>query len=647
MSQASKLVDYAVSNNIAEMLDDETLAKIAEKVKQEADIDKLSMSEWMDRNNKAMEIAMQIQTKKTFPWEGASNVMYPLITNGAITFAAREYPQIVRGQVVVDAAVFGKDKDGTKVAKGRRLSKHMSWQLLVESDTWEGDTDKMLATLAVIGTVFRKGYYNPTSGKPCFEVCRPDHIYINNNIQSVETARRITHVCYLYLNQIVEKARQGLFCEYDDAVLQVNTYGEEIDSQDSDKPHEIFEQHRYLDLDEDGYQEPYIVTYHVGSGKILSIVARYDVEDIMYTDDQKKIKCINPTQYFIDYHFLPSPEGKFLSLGLGTLLYPLNETVNTTINQIIDSGTLLNAQPMFIAGTARIDAKMIKLQPGKINKIEGLGSQTLRDSLMQLPLLPPSPVLQNLLEYLVDAGKELAGTTEILTGQQPSQNSPATTVLALIKQGLVQYNAVHKRVLRSLKKEFGLLYKLNSKYLNLETYLNMIDDENASADDYKSMDMDVRPIADPNMASETQRLAKAQAVYQLQEVDRRAAAGFMLDAMDVEDYEVQSLLPPIDPQNPPPPPPDAQKDLAQAELFHAQAASLGIVSKADAAKLELDMQKSQREHELNTAHAIADIEVKQSNVKVNNTQAVKNLADAEKAKKEADYVGHEPVSKPK
>ncbi len=304
MTQASKLVEFATSNNIAELLSDEQLDAIAEKVKQEADIDKMSMSEWMDRNNKAMEIAMQIQKAKTFPWPGASNVMYPLITNGAITFAAREYPQIVRGQVVVEAAVFGKDPDGTKVGKGRRLSKHMSWQLLVESDTWEADTDKMLATLAVIGTVFRKGYYDTTSGKPCFENCRPDHIYINNNVQSLETARRITHVCYLYLNDITERARQGLYCDYDADMLTNMSESPEVDSNDSDKPHEIFEQHRFLDLDEDGYQEPYIVTYHVGSGKILRICARYGVEDIMYTADNKKIKCIKPTQYFIDYHFL-------------------------------------------------------------------------------------------------------------------------------------------------------------------------------------------------------------------------------------------------------------------------------------------------------------------------------------------------------
>lgn len=650
MSTIDKLVALATSDNIANDLDEEKLNEIADKVKKEADIDRDSMAEWMERNQLAMRIALQLKEEKTFPWRKAADVMYPLITNGGITFAAREYPQIVRGQTVVDAAVFGKDIDNSRLKKARRLSKHMSWQLLVDSDSWEADTDSLLSMLAIVGTVFRKGYFHVPMNKPIFSVCRPDHVYINNNVKSLESARRITHVVYSYLNDIVENMNSGLYKSYDieELVSAQNQYSDDIKEQnDADAPHELLEQHRFLDLDGDGYQEPYIVTYHVASGKILRIVARYSLEKycLTMTDDGEKVRCIVPEVYFTDYHFLPSPDGKFLSLGLGSLLYPINETINTVFNQLIDSGTLANAQPILMSGMARIGAPNIELSPGKINIIESIGSQSIQDSIMHLPLMPPSPVLMQLLQLLLDAGKEIAGVTEILTGQQPTQNSPATSVMALIKQGLVQYNAIHKRVLRSFKKEFLLLYKLNSKHLDIDKYLTMMNDPEASAEDYKSLDVDIRPVSDPNMASDTQRLAQAQAIYQMPEVDRRAATLFMLDAMDIEESEQVKLVPPIDPENPPPLPPQAQKDLAQAEFFHAQAAQIGIVVKGDAAKMEIDMQKSMQDFQLKQASTLKDLEVKDSQIKVNHGQAVKNLADAEKAKKEADYVGKDkPVS---
>lgn len=637
-----KLLKLASSLNIAEDLSEEELSKIAGKVKTETDIDKTSMQEWMERNDDAMKIALQAKSEKTFPWAGCSDVKFPLITNGALTFAAREYPQIVRGQTVVDAALFGRDMDGTKCKKAKRLSRHMSWQLLVDSDGWEADTDKLLSMLAVVGTVFRKGYFDTATNKPIFETCRPDRICINNNVKSLENARRITHITYSYLNDIIENMNQGLYCEYDakDLCNGMNVYTGTVQSfDDSDSPHELLEQHRYLDLDGDGYQEPYIVTYHTGSNKILRIVARYSADSIKMTSDGKKVKAIIADNYFTDYHFLPSPDGKFLSCGLGTLLYPLNESINTTINQMIDSGTLINSQPIIMSAMARVGSPEIKLAPGTINRIEGLGSLALKDSIMNLPLLPPSPVLLNLLQLLLDAGKEIAGITEILTGQQPSQNSPATTVLALIKQGLVQYNAIHKRVLRSFKKEFLLLYKLNSQFLDVEKYLNMMDDPEASVDDYRELDIDIRPVSDPNMSSETQRLTKAQAIYQLPEVDRRAAANNMLVSMDVEDYIISQLLPPVDPNAPPPP--DVQKMLAEAKKINTEAESL--VMDHQRAQQELDFKK--RSETLKMAEIETNSKVGDSQEKLNHALAVKALADAEKAKKEANYVGSQPTVK--
>jgi chaperonin GroES len=627
---ADKIIKLASSINIADDLSESELKEIGEKVIKEAELDKQSMEPWLDRIKNAMDIAMQIVEKKNFPWEGAANVKFPLITNGAITFASREYPQIVRGNQVVGAAIFGKDTDGSKKRRAERISNFMSWQLLVDSDDWEADTDKLLVMLAVIGTVFRKSYHNPILSKPITEVCRPDQIIINNNVKSLETARRISHRIFFYINDIVEMMRLGYFTEHDIKCFdEINGLdNSEIQINDPDRPHELIEQHRYLDLDGDGYQEPYIVTVHAASKKVLRIVARFDLQGVEYTNENK-IKFIRPIHYFTDFHFLPSPDGKFLSLGLGTLLDPLNRSINSLINQLLNSGTLLNAQPVIIGSGARIKASEFTLAPGTMNKVEGMGGK-LTDNIMPLPLTPPSPVLFQLLGLMIDVGKELASITDILQGKQPTQNSPATTVLSLIKQGLVQYNAIHKRVLRSFKKEFQKLYRLNHDYLDINKYLAMIDDPEASEKDFDLEDLDIRTVSDPNMASDVQRLAKAQSVYQMPEVDRRAAAEYLLDSLDVEDYEMEMLLPPIDPQAPPPP--EVQKILAEAEFKKAETQSVMLDHRAKAADLEL----SQKKLEISMQDLRRKYEETLATNEMLRAQATKMLADAYKAKKDAD-----------
>ncbi len=470
MANHDKLLKYQASDNVAEYLDEETLSKIADRVIQDFKVDEDSMAPWMERTKKGMEIALQIVKEKTFPWKGAANVKFPLITNGAITFASREYPQLVRGSQVVEATIIGQDPDGSRTARAERLSKYMSWQLLEDSDEWEVDTDKLLVMLAVLGTVFRKAYYDPVLNKPSFDLCRPDHIVVNDNIKKLEKARRITHKLFMYDNDLVERMRMSLFSEFEVETLQKSldtTINNELtDPRDEDRAHFILEQHRFLDLDEDGYAEPYIVTVHKDSRKVLRIKARFDIggEDIKF-NDKDQVKYIRPINYFTDFHFLPSPNGKFFSLGFGNLLYPINHSIDTLINQLLDSGTLANMQTGFLSSACRIKENDIFLGPGKWKKLEGIRGDVDKH-ISALPIHDPSTVLFQLLGLLINIGKELASVSDILQGNQPTQNSPATTVLALIKQGLVQYNAIHKRVLRSFKKEFDKLYYLNCLYLN-------------------------------------------------------------------------------------------------------------------------------------------------------------------------------------
>lgn len=626
-----KLVKLASLPNIADVLEKDQLLKIATDCQQGYELDKSSMHDWLERNKEAMKIAMQEVDKTSYPWQDAANVKYPLITQGAISFAARAYPQLIRNNKIVQCAVYGKQVDQANELRAKRVGAFMSWQLLVQSDTYEADTDKLLKMIAVIGTAFRKCYFNPITNRPVFELCQPDQIFVNANIPSLERARRISHLKYLYANEIIENQRLGLFSDFDVKELEgINT-----DTHDNDSPYQLVEQHTFIDLDGDGYKEPYIVVYQPDTLKICRIVSRFKLENVVtVTNEPSKIKYIKPDQYFTDFHYQPSPDGKFFSQGLGTLLLPLNVSINKSINQLLNSAELLNSQPLLLGGGAKINAKTFELAPGTINRVEGV--LPIRDMIMNVPLVPPSPVVLNLLQLLLDSGKELANVTEILGGNSNTTNAKTGAVQGLVEQGLVSYSAAYKRVLASFKQEFEKLYYLNRDYLDINEYLTMTDDPQASADDFNYTDLNVRPVADPNLSSDSERLRRANAIYSMPEVDRRMAAMLILDTLDVDDYIKAALLPQPDPQAPPPP--EVQKTLAETQLLNVEAEvkAAGIKSsQMEQLGKYHQLQMSADEAQLKVKEAEKKLEEIDSVVKLNQALAIKALADAHVSNKEA------------
>lgn len=587
-----KLIKYQLSDNIAEFLDEDQLLDIGNKVVREYKMDRASRADWEHIIDKAMDIANQVMKGKTFPWKDAANVKFPLMSYAAIQFAARTYPELIQDGRVVEAFVSGQDPDGTKTERAKRISSYMSYQLLVENTDWEKDTDLLLHMLPIVGTVFRKTYYDPIRKHPCSEVCDPYKIVIHNSAKSVESARRISHVLNLYTNDIIERINNKLYCDIDLKLLNDSgtTMDQKSDSQDEDKYHDVIEQHRFLDLDGDGYQEPYIVTVHEKTLTVLRIVARYQLEDIILGDDDKLIS-IKPECYFTDYHFIPSPNGSFYSLGFGTLLYPINESINCLFNQLLDSGTLSNLQSGFIGSNLRIQGGKLNLEPGEWKKVESMGAE-LKDSIVPLPTKDPSQTLFNLLQLLIDAGKNLAGVIDILPDDQQTQNVPATTILSLLDQRLKPLKAIFKRIYRSFKKEFDKLYKLNGLYLpDEQIYFTILNDNQAIAkSDFQEPDYAVKPIADPSMSSESQRLLKVQSL--------RAAlgepGGQLLNPTEVMSRWISELNMPngqklIQPPQPPQPNPEMLKLQLQQQDQQRQ-------SKKDAADYDVKIKELALRH---------------------------------------------------
>lgn len=543
-----RLVDLINMPNIAEELDDSKLAEIGMKVVREYEIDKNSRADWECRMDKAMDLAMQVAEEKTFPWPNAANVKYPLLTTAAIQFAARAYPAIVQGADVVKGKVVGRDPDGSKMDRAERIGQHMSYQLLDEMVGWEEDTDKLLHILPIVGCAFRKSYFDPALGRNCSELVSAKHLVVNYAAKSLERAPRITQCFELYPHEVTERMRSGVYLDVELGLPQGN-------DGDEDGAHEFLEQHRRLDLDEDGYGEPYCVTVHKDTGRVVRIYARYDASGVHVDNQTHKVVRVEAVDYYTKYSFIPSPDGGFYDTGFGSLLWDINETINSTMNRLLDAGTLANTGGGLIGSGMKVKGGPLRFSPGEWKPVDNKG-MSIAENMFPLPVPMPSQVLFDLLGFLTDAGREVASVKDVLTGDNMSANMPATTTMAMVEQGLTQFTAIYKRIHRSLASELSKLYRLNRLYLPPEVYFRVLDDEKAVAQsDYEDESVDIKPVSDPTVITDQQRLSKAQYLMQFINdpsglVNQYELRKRVLEAARIESIDV--LLPEPQPQQPDP-----------------------------------------------------------------------------------------------
>lgn len=643
--------------NIAANVDEETLQTIGQLVVSEFKIDENSRSEWRDQIDQALDMATQKAQEKQFPWPKASNTIFPIISSAALQFQARTYPAIIQNRNVVKGVVWGTDKGtpalddqkkpimgpdgqpvwlsapGAKRERADRIGQHMSYQLLEEMPEWEPQTDALLGQLPIVGGAIRKSFYDPV--EKCSRSLFVPIVDLVWNFYATcfEAAPRHTEIVRLYPTEIESLERAELFLPYiygpGDAgnSSSGSTSGEEGgSSSDPDAPHFFLEQHRRYDLDGDGYAEPYVVTVCKASAQVVRITARYD-EDGITADKEHEIIKIKPADHYTLYPFLTNPKSGSHPIGFGHLLKPLNEAIDTSLNQMFDAATLQNTGGGFIGTSLSLHSGPINFQVGRYMPVNNKG-QNIRDSVYTIPWPGPSNVLFQLLGLLITSAKELAGVQDILTGDAGMASASPTTVLALIEQGSKVYTSIHKRIYRAMKNELQKLYTLNRKHLTESVYYRVGDEFlEVTPEDYR-LGGGVEPIADPTMVTDMQRLGRAQILWQDKddphcnplEIRRRYFEYCGIDRID-------EVLMPIDPDTM-----QAakmgqalaiangqadlgrkraaeQKDTAQAMLYLAQA-------RASASDPELDhldkILETMRLHleALNTANKAAEIESK-------------------------------------
>lgn len=550
--------------NIAEMLSDEELDTLGRMVVEEFKLDEQSREDYMMRNEDYNKLAAQVVEQKNHPWKGAANVKYPMLTTAAIQFSAHAYPALVNGTRVVKAKVFGRDDDGKKAESAVRVEQHMSYQVLEQMEEWEEDMDRLSVILPIIGCLFKKSYYSTLINRNMSEVVLPKHLVVNYYAANIETAIRKTHIIELTPNDVYEREAAGIFikCDYGSSggqsVRNKNRNDAQNEIQGADEPSDkvintpkvFLEQHRYYDFDGDGYAEPYIFTVEESTGKVVRIVARFDEDGIKRNETTDQIIRIESIEYFTKFGFIPNPDGGIYDLGFGILLGSLNETANTIINQLIDAGTLSNMQSGFISRGIRIRGGNKRFSPGEW-KVTNSSGEDLSKGIFPLPVREPSQVLFMLLGTILESGERLAAVKDILVGENPGQNQPATTTLAMLEQGMKVYTAIYKRIHKSLGKEFKKLYRLNRIYLDPEEYYEILDDDSAPPQvikktDYEQDGTNVRPYSDPKVSSDVLRKAKANALLELIPlgINREVALKRVLESQDQPNItELMAVVP--------------------------------------------------------------------------------------------------------
>lgn len=668
-----KMADIVKSPNLVPMLPVQEVADIGRCVVAAYNRDMYTRQEWEQRNEQGIKLALQVVEVKSFPWTNCSNAKFPLLTIAALQFLAR-VSILTKGRRLAKLEVIGADPDGKKNAQASRISDHMSLQLTEDDRCWVDDDEKTKLATSLIGSGFKKTLYDTVSGIQTTEYVPAMNFVVDYYCKDLPTANRVTHLLSMNSNKIQERVRRKLFVEMTEEpasstatttnLLQITSdEAAGLKRPASAEEYEILEQHCWYDFDGDGYEEPYIMFVRKDTEQVLRIVARYydagdvhrvndaqvreleqELQDTKVPDDNplptmdkvsklekqidrlKKaadnfIVRIDAKKYFDKYTFIPSPDGGFYGLGLGALLGPSNEVVNTLFNQLVDAGTMSNSGGGFLGRGVKMKGGKSSFDPFEWKPVDSTGDD-LRKNVFPLPVREPSNVLFQLLGLLITYSEKISGATDIMTGVSPGQNTPAETSRNTVEQGMMLFSGIYSRMYRSFKEELSTRFENNRLFLESSPqFWELTKGPNAilSPDDYKINRFRIYPMADVSSASQSQRQQRAQMLQQL----ASAEPGFnkylvTKNLLEVFEYEnIDQIYP--DPKGPNAiaPPQNPKVELEKAKL-----------------------QQQQQEHSDNMQLEIADTK---SSIELNGAKIMELQAKATKELAEASGVdtGHQ------
>jgi len=541
--------------NLAEVMDDQDLDELGSNLFDKYTEYKESRGDWEQSYREGLELLGFKYERRTEPFRGASGVNHPVLAEAVTQFQAQAYKELLPADGPVRAQILG-DITNEKQDQAHRVKDFMNYQIMDQMEEYEPEFDQMLFYLPLSGSTFKKVYYDDLLGRAVSKFVPADDLIVPYSANSLEDAEAIVHVIKMSENELRKQQVSNFYRDIDlgqppitENQLEAKERELEGISKDGQEDqYTILEMHVNLDLpgfedigqdgEPTGIKLPYIVTIAEANNKILSIRRNYTQDDAA----KEKIK------YFVQFKFLPGTG--FYGFGLIHMIGGLTRTATAALRQLLDAGTLANLPAGFKQRGIRIRDDAQPLQPGEFRDVDAPGGN-IRDAFMQLPFKGPDQTLLQLMGTVVQAGQRFASIADAQVGDMNQQAAVGTTV-ALLERGSRVMSAIHKRLYVGLKQEFKLLSEVFKTYLPQEYPYDVPGAQRSvKVTDFDDR-IDILPVADPNIFSQTQRISMAQSQLQLaqsnpQVHDLYQAYRSMYEALGVKNINA-ILPPPVQPQ---------------------------------------------------------------------------------------------------
>ena len=506
------------NSNLTEYIDEDELDKLGSKLIGEYTADKDSRTEWEETYIKGLDqLGLKIE-ERTTPWAGACGVFHPMLSEAVIRFQSQSISEMFPAQGPVRTKIVGKVTED-KEKQAERVEDYLNYLLTHEMSEYRTETEKMLFSLPLAGSAFRKVYYDPNLNRPCSIFVPAEDVVVNYGASDLETCERATHVMRKSENNVRKMQVSGFYRDielpesdsqysdikkkYDDMTGEVNTFN-------YDDRHTILEMQVDLDLvgyedtdeqdNETGIALPYVVTIDYPSGIILSIRRNW------YEDDPTKLRRM----HFVHYQYLPGIG--FYGFGLIHMVGGLAKSATSILRQLVDAGTLSNLPGGLKARGLRIKGDDTPIMPGEFRDVDVPGG-AIRDNITFLPYKEPSGTLYQLLGNIVEEGRRFASMNDMKVSDMNNQ-APVGTTLALLERNMKVMSAVQARLHASMRKEFDILVDIIKDFTDPAYPYETDEEEFIKAEDFDKR-IDVLPVSDPNAATMAQRIMQYQAAMQL------------------------------------------------------------------------------------------------------------------------------------
>ena len=545
--------------NLAEFLPDNILDEIGSDLSQKYQDYQMGRKEWERSYTQGLDLLGFKYDMRTEPFQGASGATHPVLAEAVTQFQALAYKELLPADGPVRTQVIGAPNE-EKTKQANRVKDFMNYELMEKMKDYEPDFDQMLFYLPLAGSAFKKTYYDELSKKAVSKFVPADDLIVPYTATSLDDAEAIIHRVKVSKNELRKQQVAGFYLDIDlgsprQVEDDVEKKERELEGQrktQDDDVYTLLECHVNLDIEgfEDadetgepsGIKIPYIVTVDEATRNVLAIRRNYEIGD----PEKTKIP------YFTHFKFLPGLG--FYGFGLIHMIGGLSRTATAALRQLLDAGTLSNLPAGFKMRGIRIRDDAQSIQPGEFRDVDAPGGN-LKDSFMMLPFKEPSATLLNLMGIVVNAGQRFASIADLQVGDGNQQAAVGTTV-ALLERGSRTMSAIHKRIYSSLKNEFKLLARVFKLYLPPEYPYDVVGGQRFVKQTDFDDRVDILPVADPNIFSQTQRISLAQTELQLatsnpQMHNMYAAYRNMYEALGVKNIDQVLVKPqppaPMDP----------------------------------------------------------------------------------------------------